>query len=265
MQIARPPKGSFPPPPSYNAASVPLVPPPYPGGGPAAPPPYQQTDPMLQGPPLAPIVPHEQYLVASPMPMSPDATLFLTTGPTAAPSQQQPLLVSMKNPTTGEDETFVVMPPPQPAVAAPAAASGSYKLLVRKEKKALFDALTEKSMTVHQMPNGLLTACVVVQCPSDLLTPQDVSEVIDNFIKSASATTSQLHHVPIIGIKPARPTQIEWLVTIEGLPVQSRDAALAAGRLKMADGNRADGAQMVMLSTAQLQQLLSAAARGSGM
>ena len=155
------------------------------------------------------------------------------------------MLVVVKNPTTGEDETYMIMPEapapasaPAPAAQTPAPAQnattegGSYKLLVRREKKLLFDEICEVAGRILQQPGGLLQSCIVVQCPEELLRRSDVVEVLENFTKAASERMGgDIRKVPLAGVKPEVPGQTSWVVLTESIPSQAREDAIRTGRL----------------------------------
>ena len=187
----------------------------------------------------------------------------------------------MKNPTTGEDETYMIMPEapapasaPAPAAQTPAPAQnattegGSYKLLVRREKKLLFDEICEVAGRILQQPGGLLQSCIVVQCPEELLRRSDVVEVLENFTKAASERMGgDIQKVPLAGVKPEVPGQTSWSIVIEGIPPPTRDEAIRTHRLapplhpvvqnRFAPPGNQGGEGMVTISASQLQQLLA--------
>ena len=191
------------------------------------------------------------------------------------PQQQQPVLVVLKNPTTGQDETFMIMPevtaapaPAQITQPTEAAEGGSYKLLVRREKKLLFDEICEVAGRILQQPGGLLQSCIVVQCPEELLRRSDVVEVLENFTKAASERMGgDIQKVPLAGVKPEVPGQTSWSIVIEGIPPPTRDEAIRTHRLapplhpvvqnRFAPPGNQGGEGMVTISASQLQQLLA--------
>ena len=246
---------------------------------------------------------------AVPLPSFMSSIGAVSSSPPSAAPASQPMLISVKNPETGEEETFLVMmppdagasgetsassesftpqpqqqeqpvakmqvPPPSPpqqpqpqpqpfhsfrsflltAPTAPAIAGGpavgTYQLLVRREKKQLFDALCDAANRILSAPDGLLTLCIVAQCPEELLRATDVAEVLDNFMKFATTSAASVQQVPVIGVKPAVNGQTEWRVSIEGLPVNSRNEAIRLGRLSVRGSDIVGGGSLSSLQYTQ--------------
>ena len=249
--IAPPPP---PPPPQYPAQPI-LAPPQYQTAAMPLPPPPRYQEPTAVAVVPAPSIlglPQIQLSDISPAldsnrKQQQQQTFFLGGESTLSSvgagqhtqQQQQPVLVVVKNPTTGQDETFMIMPE-VPAAPAPAqitqpteaAEGGSYKLLVRREKKLLFEEVCKAADQVFLQPGGLLQSCIVVQCPEELLRRSDVVEVLENFTKAASERMGgDIRKVPLAGVKPEVPGQTSWVVLTESIPSQAREDAIRTGRL----------------------------------
>jgi hypothetical protein len=163
-------------------------------------------------------------------------------------------------------------PPPGAGGGALGGSGGRYSLLIRKEKKALLDAVAEVSARIDEVPNGLLSLCITIQCPSEMLQRSDVLDVVSVFTKMARDRGSgSIQAVPVIGIKPESSGQLAWVVALEGLPPQAAEEAVRNGRLAAPQGTAtmaaasqttADGGGSQHIGTdtsslqGQLQQLL---------
>ena len=252
----------------FATVAQPLPPPQY--QPPPPPPRYEQTVPspaptLLQNLALPPPKSEVKFVFDS------SAKSNTTTTTTAAilsqqaqiqQQQQQPVLIVVKNPTTGEDETFMVMPevqqqlPTQVPIAA-AKEEGSYKLLIRKEKKTLFDEICEAASKILGMPGGLLQSCIVIQCPEELLRREDVLEVVDNFTKAATERMNgDIQKVPLVGMKEESIGQVSCVVTVEAMPAATREEAVRSRRLAAPVQTQVVNG-MVTISASQLQQLLA--------